>query len=136
MPQMREMDGAMKIGLSDRHLLKMRRSVAFKIFKGKCLFCKRTGPLEDHHYVKRKILLLRYSWRNSILVCKYGCHEYAETPEGKHKIDQWIAPHRQYLQERSIPAKQWFVEHGISRKDYLTEMYYELKEILDGKRIP
>ena len=117
-------------GLSEGNLLKLHREAVRKLFFYRCFFCHfAIGEKEVHHVVKRKNFLLRYSWRNGILVCKYICHPHAETPEGKHKIDLYIEPYREYLQERSGSCKDWFVKHGITRNDYLREMYNELKEI-------
>lgn len=117
-------------GLSDSNLLTLRRKVVYKKFNHRCFFCGRVRELQDHHIHKRKNFLLRYDWRNAILLCKYDCHAYAETPEGKHKIDLHIAPFRDYLQARSGSCKQYFVEHGISRKDFLKSVYDELQEEL------
>jgi hypothetical protein len=122
--------------LSDSNLLKLRRQVVFKNFNDCCFFCgqhKSQVPLEDHHIVKRKNFLLRYDWRNSILVCKYVCHSYAETPTGKHKIDEYLEStgFREYLQERVGSCKQWFVERGISRNDFLLQIYHDLKSKLE-----
>jgi transcription elongation factor Elf1 len=119
-------------GLSDSNLLKLRRQAVHKHFNDCCFFCgqhKSVSPLEDHHIVKRKALLLRYDWRNSILVCKYVCHNYAETPAGKHKIDLYLTQSgfREYLQARTGCCKDWFVSHGITRKDFLSQIYEDLK---------
>jgi len=89
-------------------------------------------PLEDHHLVKRKTLLLRYDWRNGIPVCRYVCHNYAETPTGKAKIAYYLTDTDllDYLQARSGQSKDWFVKHGISRKDFLIQRYNDLKDKL------
>ena len=86
--------------------------------------------MEHHHLVKRRSLLLRYDWRNGILVCKYVCHAYAETPAGKAKIAEYLKNRDllDYLQERSGVAKDWFIKHGITKRDYLMQMYEDLKE--------
>jgi len=118
-------------GLSDSNLLSLRRKAVHVHFGDCCFFCgqhKSNVPLEDHHIVKRKSLLLRYDWRNSILCCKYVCHSYAETPAGKLKIAQYLEKmgFTEYLQERSGVAKQWFVEKGISRTDFLKQVKEDL----------
>ena len=38
----------------------------------------------------------------------------------------------EYLHERETQSKQWFVEHGITKNDYLKQMYDELKGIING----
>ncbi|MFA5307723.1 MAG: hypothetical protein WC365_09800 [Candidatus Babeliales bacterium] len=123
-------------GLSDSNLLKLRREAVHKHFNDCCFFCgqhKSQVPLEDHHLVKRKNFLLRYDWRNGLLVCKYVCHNYAETPTGKAKIASYLkdADLLDYLQERSGQCKDWFVSHGISRKDFMSQMYEDLKRKLN-----
>ena len=119
-------------GLSDSLLLKLHREAVRKRFENRCFYCKGSNELEVHHIVKRKTLLLRYDWRNGVLLCKYGCHQWAETPAGKHAIDKLIEPYRDYLQERSGSCKQWFVDKGITRNAYLQDVKKELEEILKG----
>ena len=121
-------------GLSDSLLLKLHREAVRKIFNNCCFHCgSSVNALEVHHIVKRKILLLRYDWRNGVLVCKYGCHAYAETMQGRHLLDKLIEPYRDYLQERSGSCKQWFVDKGITRNEYLQDVKKELEEILKGE---
>lgn len=121
-------------GLSDSNLLTLHRKAVRKIFGYRCFFCNRNeGVREVHHIVKRKNLLLRYDWRNGILLCKYQCHPFAETPEGKHEIDLYITPHRDHLQERSGSSKDWFVKYGITKQEYCESMKKELESIL-GER--
>jgi len=120
-------------GLSDANLLKLCREAVHVNFHDCCFFCgqhKSQVPLEHHHLVKRRSLLLRYDWRNGILVCKYVCHAYAETPAGKAKIAEYLKNRDllDYLQERSGVAKDWFIKHGITKRDYLMQMYEDLKE--------
>ena len=128
-------------GLSESNLLKLRRQVVLANFNDCCFFCgkhKFNVPLEDHHLIKRKNLLLRYDWRNGIPVCKYNCHSYAETPTGKAKISDYLrnADLLNYLQERSGQAKQWFVEHGITKNDFLKQMYDDLQAKIEEQKIP
>lgn len=118
-------------GLSESTMLKLHRESIRKLFNYRCFFCgSSTNALEAHHIVKRKNFLLRYNWRNGILVCKYVCHAHAETPEGKHLINEQIAPYRDYLQERSGQAKDWLVKRGMTKTEYLQEMKEELENIL------
>lgn len=122
-------------GLSDSNLLKLRREAVHKHFNDCCFFCgqhKFNVPLEDHHLVKRKNFLLRYDWRNGLLVCKYVCHNYAETPTGKAKIAAYLKDSDllDYLQARSGQCKDWFVSHGITRTDFLSQIYEDLKNKL------
>jgi len=128
-------------GLSEGNLNRLWRKVVLEIFGGKCFFCgahHTEQEIECHHTVKRKNFLLRYNWRNGIPSCKWvhgknghlkmSCHQFAETPEGKHIIDVYQARFRDYLTARSGVAKQWFVEHGITKRDYLIEMYNDLSQ--------
>jgi len=134
----------MKPGLSDKHLCKLYRQAALILFNQKCFFCGedyRVVEIEVHHPTKRNNFLLKYSFRNAIPACKWpkdeyalSCHQFAETPNGKRRIDQYQEEkgYSDYLQERSGRCKDWFVKHGISRKDYLLQMYQELKDIING----
>lgn len=78
------------------------------------------------------MLLLKHDWRNGLPVCKFGCHSYAETPTGKAKIASYLQENDllDYLQARSGQCKQWFVSHGITKKDFLSQMYRDLKDKL------
>ena len=121
---------------SDSHLQKLWRQAVLKNFNDCCFFCgqhKFNVPLEDHHPVHRRNLLLRYDWRNAILVCKYVCHSYAESPAGKAKIAQYQVENgfMDYLQERTMTtSKDFFVKHGITKADFLKSMYDDLKKKL------
>jgi hypothetical protein len=119
-------------GLSDSNLLKMRREVVNKLFGNCCFFCglpKGQVEIEDHHIVKRKMFLLRYDWRNGIPVCKFGCHQNAENPWGKHKIDEYLVKNDLllYLQERSGNCKNFLIKIGMTKTDYKRFMYEDLK---------
>jgi len=132
----------MRDGLSDKNMLRLFRSAVLIIHQEKCFFCGARYNLEIHHYVKRKSLLLRYDWRNGIPVCKYShiinqrfkmsCHQYAETPMGKHLIDEYLVRNNllNYLAERNLSSKQYFVDRGITRKEYLIEIKKELEDII------
>lgn len=133
-------------GLGDRNLLLLWRKAILYMFGGKCFFCESPGRvLECHHTVKRRNFLLRYDYRNGIPVCKWAhsgnapfkmsCHQYAETPSGKHLISEFQAQWRDYLTDRSGQAKQWLVEHGMTKDQYKQKMYDELNLITkDGWR--
>jgi hypothetical protein len=126
-------------GLSESNMVSLYRKAALALFHGKCFFCGadyRSVEIEVHHPTKRNKFLLKYNYRNAIPTCKwpkdeYGmsCHQFAETPNGKKRISDYQEKvgYSDYLQERSGQAKQWFVTHGISRADYLKEMYNELR---------
>lgn len=133
-------------GLSDSTLLGMLRKAVLKLFGGKCFFCGAhylSVPVAIHHIVKRKMLLLRYSYQNTIPVCdslheknkhlKMTCHQYAETPDGRKQISDYLVKkgYLGYLQERDSQSKQWFVRNGITKNDYLSTMKKELQEIID-----
>lgn len=132
-----------KPGISEGNLNRLWRKAVLKLFKGRCFFCQSHYTLQEiecHHTVKRRNFLLRYNWRNGIPTCKWchgdnwklrmSCHQYAETPQGKHLIDVYQEPFRDYLTDRSGVSKQWFAEHGITKREYLIEMHQELMEIV------
>jgi hypothetical protein len=124
-------------GLSDSNLQDKWRKAVSKNFNDCCFFCgqhKFNVPLEAHHLVKRKMLLLKHDWRNGLLVCKCVCHNYAETPTGKAKIAKYLQDNNllDYLQERSGQCKDWFVKNGITRRDFLKSMYDDLQAKLNG----
>jgi len=128
-------------GLSDSNLRKLWRDAVLTKHHYRCFFCGRhlkETTLEAHHFIHRNNLLTRYDWRNGFPVCKYptewhmSCHQYAETPQGKQKIILHLSIHNflNYLQDRDTQSKQWFVERGITKNDFLKTMYDELKNII------
>ena len=123
-----------KRGLSDSNLQMHWRRCVRAIFGNRCFFCGASDEIEVHHIVKRKTLLLRHDYRNGILVCKYGCHQHAETPVGKHKIDAYLTSkgYLEYLQLRTGNCKDYFVQHGITRDDFLQSMLDELRKVTEN----
>ena len=130
-------------GLTDSNLNKLWRSAVLVKFGSRCFFCGRhinQTDLEVHHYIKRKNILTRYDWRNGFPVCKYptewkmSCHQFAETPNGRNRIVHHLLIYNfeTYLQDRVMPFKQYLVEHGMTRNDFLKTMYDELKGILNA----
>jgi len=124
-------------GLSDSNLLRLRREVVLKLFGNCCFFCglpKGQVEIEDHHIVKRKMFLLRFDWRNGLPVCKYGCHQNAETPWGKHRIDEYLVNNNflTYLQDRSGNCKDFLVKSGMSKTEYKRFIYDDLKAKLQS----
>lgn len=130
-------------GLSDANLQRLYRKAAYKSFNDKCFFCgahRSNTDMEIHHPNHRNGLLLKYDYRNAIPCCKWAkdeyalsCHQFAETPEGKKRITAYQDKmgYTEYLQERSGSCKQFFVERGITRTDFLKIIYNDLKEYLN-----
>jgi len=132
-------------GLDDRWLQKLWRKACLKIFDHKCFFCgadSRVVDIEVHHLTKRNMLLLKHDFRNGIPLCKWvhqlnedmkmSCHKFAETPEGKRRIGEFLERrgYTKYLTERSCNSKQWLLEHKMSRSEFLLERKLELEKII------
>ena len=128
-------------GIGDRYMLMLWRKAVLRKHYNRCFFCGADADdtlVDCHHIVKRKTILLRYDWRNGIPACrlrtyrndhlKMSCHAYAETPMGKKLIDDYIEPWREYLTERSCPAKEYFSENGVTRNEFISGMKDELNE--------
>jgi hypothetical protein len=134
-------------GLSDSNLQSMWRKAIIKLFGGRCFFCGSPTSIKEAHHAaqKRNMLLLKHDYRCGILCCKFqhdgnkqfkmSCHRYAETPIGKKLIQDYQEKNGwlEYLHERSRNSKQWLVEHGMTRNEFLLTMYKELKEIINGR---
>ncbi|GEM_PF-1245054 len=125
----------MKKGLSDSNLQSMWRKACRIIHRNRCFVCGTSGlqtTLETHHYIKRNNLLTRHAWQNGFPSCA-KCHRYLHTKAGEQKIVAWLAKNNwlEYLHERETQSKQWFVDRGITRDDYLRQMYNELKKIIN-----
>lgn len=122
---------------SDSYMQKHWRQAVLKKFDNCCYLCGKPiyqVEIECHHIVKRKTWLLRNDHRNGIPVCKYGCHQNAETPWGKHKIDEYLIENNllEYLQERTGNCKDYLLKKGMSKAEYQAIMLKELKEIISG----
>lgn len=135
----------MNRGLTHSNLNKLWRSAVLIKHDFRCFFCGRhikQTDLECHHYIHRNNLLTRYDWRNGFPACKYptewhmSCHQYAETPSGKGRIVHHLLIYNleHHLQERTMQSKQWFVERGITKNDFLQSMYDELKAIIKSNQ--
>lgn len=134
----------MKMGQSSMD--KLWREAVLKVFKGKCFFCGadyRQHEVECHHRVKRNHFLLKYDWGNGVPCCKWthegnyekfgmACHQYAETTMGKLIMDCKLNK-KDYLRERSGSSKQWLVERGLTKQDFLKIMQDELKGIINDE---
>jgi hypothetical protein len=133
-------------GISDGNLQSLWRKVVRAECENKCVFCGRSPEtMECHHINKRNMFLLKHDFRNGVLVCKYphegqamSCHAYATTPMGQHNVGQFLAQkgYLQHLDERSGSSKQYFVNHNITRTEFLLSVYNELqnklKELREG----
>jgi hypothetical protein len=122
---------------SDSYMQKHWRQAVLKEFNNCCFFCKKPSyqvEIECHHIVKRKMWILKNDYRNGIPVCKYGCHQNAETPFGKHQISEYLISknYLNYLQERSGNAKDYLFKIGMSKPEYQAKMLMELKQIIGG----
>jgi len=65
-----------------------------------------------------------------------SCHQYAETPMGKHLIDEYLVKNNllDYLVEKNVSSKQYFVDNGITRKEYFSSVKKELESIIKGEK--
>lgn len=127
-------------GTSDSNLNVLWRKTVLAVHGNKCFFCEADVnhyEIECHHWAaKRKIYLLRWDWRNGIPVCKWAndrgtqlsmsCHQFAETLQGRNMISDHMKIFHKYLYERNVSAKQWLVEHGMTKKDFKELMYKDL----------
>lgn len=123
---------------SDSYMQKLWRQAVLSLFDNRCFFCGKgihQVEIECHHIVKRKNWLLRNDYRNGLPVCKYGCHQNAETPWGRHKIDEYLQEkdYLKYLQERSGNAKDFLFKLGMTKQEYQAKMIKELKRIISGQ---
>mgnify|MGYP001172880877 CR=1 FL=1 len=119
-------------GLSDSNLQSMWRKACRIIHGDRCFVCGAIAT-DTHHYIRRKNLLTKHAWQNGYPCCP-DCHRFLHTKAGEKKMVDWLSQNGwlEYLHERETQSKQWFVEHGITKNDYLKQMYDELKGIING----
>jgi hypothetical protein len=78
--------------MSDSHLNKLWRQAVLKTWENTCVMCGQKDlpeNLECHHYVKRRVKVLKYDWRNGFPLHSHkGCHREAHTKGGERKLQQ------------------------------------------------
>lgn len=129
-------------GLSDKYLISLLNECVKLLYDGKCVFCLGVSDLEVHHIELRQHTLLRWDWRNAILVCVglFGgttCHKYAETKKGKAFIKCLLGA--EWMDNLKKMARTDFKDHLITtgmtmaefKKEKRDELKTKIKELKD-----
>lgn len=86
-----------------------------------------SGPLECHHYVHKRFLLLRFDPENGILLCA-NHHNVADRSQYRRKIESMIdTDYIDHMQEYR-DHKQYRDKHGLSENEWRAGMLQVLKD--------
>lgn len=91
--------------------------------------CKICGerPVQIHHCVKRRYLVLRHDWRNGLPLC-VECHAKADTILGRAEIAKHLD--MDYLSQwEGVTVKDYLIRQGMTRAEFLQNELDELKMI-------
>lgn len=116
---------------SDSTMRNYWRRAVKSVHGNACVICRQT-PVQCHHAVHRARAILRHDYRNGLPLCA-ECHNMADTILGraevaKHLDMEWLAK-----QER-IVFKDYLVQKGKTRADFLNEQLATLKEVCENQR--
>jgi Ni,Fe-hydrogenase I cytochrome b subunit len=119
--------------MTDRYLLMLWRKAVLITRDHRCYICDQVTDLECHHFIKRKIRVLRYDWRNGFPLC-LACHQLAHISVGYNIIANKMGRiNYEYLIEMErYTLKQYLFEKCISRAEWEAGIVKELKSIIAG----
>ncbi len=120
-------------GFSDKYMLRLFRKACLVKHGGKCILCPNTNvnELEIHHLIKRKHKILRYNWRNAVIVCKHGCHQKIDSLYGIKLLEKLRPFDMRYLRKYENQVfKQYLIDNCISEREFLQQKKEELVEII------
>jgi hypothetical protein len=119
--------------LTDTAALKIRRQAVLAYYRH-CFFCDAIIGLEDHHIVRRAVLITRWDWRNGIPVCQPH-HRYAETAKGRKEILAQFE-FADYLSNRkNIVLRDYCQKHNITIDQFMQQMVNDALDVIAKKMI-
>jgi len=125
--------------MTDRYLCDLFRQAVLLKNNNRCIFCGNSNinELEVHHFIHRRIRVLRWDWRNGFPLCNSltanKCHIKADTMLGRQKLINIMGEERfEYLaNSEKITKKDYCLAHCLSNKEFEMIFYNELKEIIE-----
>lgn len=125
----------MNKSVSDRYLMSLWRQAVLKKNNGKCIFCNEGNPanLECHHFIKRRIKVLRWDWKNGFPVCR-NHHHIVHTKAGERELIKAMGPERyDYLCAWELVLyNAYLIENGMNDNEFRLEVKKELKNIINS----
>lgn len=112
---------------TDRTLQRWWRRAVIAIHGERCVLCGRQ-PVECHHIVKRRHMVLRHDPKNGVPLC-VACHPVADTIDGRAAIEAQVDI--EYLRDMEFTRlKDWLQSMGMTRTEFLAGELEELKRIV------
>ena len=118
--------------MTDRYIQALWRKAALKKYGEGCIRCG-SHPVQCHHYIYRRVRVLRHAVENAFPLC-VECHQMAHTKAG----DAWLIDymgkerHTYLLSMESVTLKQYLIDNGVSRNEWLDTAVTRLKDIIRG----
>jgi len=125
-----------KKSVSDSTLRKYWKLAVLKHYGMVCQICgNEHEALDCHHIVHKNKRVLRWDWYNGVPVCRDGCHNYADTLNGRDEIRFKIGEDKySYLKENeSILYKDYLFKNRMNDNEFREYELKKLKNILDIK---
>ena len=91
----------------------------------KCHYCNKRADT-SHHIVKRANKYLRHYHKNSLALC-FECHRELHDGHLTYEIPEEL------LILKNILLKQFLVENGMTKQEFLKDRYDELNFIIRGE---
>jgi len=121
--------------VSDNRLNTLFADVVNVIWGYKCAFCGCLYNLEAHHIRSRTHLLLKWNWRNGILLCNgngkgESCHRLAETKAGVDKIITIIGQewYDHLVRLSNSNYKDYLITVGMTANEFKSEKAQEMQD--------
>ena len=94
------------------------------------------GPLEAHHFIHRRVMLLKHDPANGVLLCKRAHEQSGYGDIKKHIEDHMIGPSvMKYLYDRERTLLQdYLAKEGITRLEFRKRTAAHLKALLEQSR--
>ncbi len=120
-------------GCSDSVMMRLWRKAVLNHNFNRCFVCGNTNAseLDCHHIIKRRHSILRYDYRNGVPACRMGCHNTIDSLAGYKMLKAVRSADLEYLEGlENLTIKQYLIDRGITRKEFLESQKVELKKYL------
>ena len=124
-----------KKSVSDKYLLKLLREASLIKHGHRCFICGNMNikELDIHHIIKRKHKILRYDWRNTVPVCRFGCHSKIDSIMGIRLLEELRPLDMIHLREyENMTFKDYCRNYEITENEFLSMMKNQLKSIIQN----
>jgi len=120
----------MKKAVSDSYLNHYWRKAVLAAWQYRCGLCwQNHQSLECHHIIRRRRVLTRWDWRNSIPLCPQ-CHQLAHTEKGRMLVAERSPYYHTLVEMEQQDYKGYLAGRGITDNEFRAEKLVELKKVV------